>query len=171
MFYKILTYLFKCEYIYGAGDSLHIVRWVLLSLFGYKCYLHNFVGDDTSRSPHDHPKRFLIIGLAGRYQEEVRLESGDLIIKEYIAPWIRRFSPSYTHRIFDCAGAWTLVVVSPAIRPWGFWEEGRWYSWRRYIAQKLIRARRENEKDWNETWSHTVEHRDLLADEVKELIN
>lgn len=92
----------------------YLFRWTLLRTWWFAVYLHHFVGDDWSRDMHDHPKRFLSIGLRGRYVEE---------------------TPEYENE--DC---WTLAVVFKAVRPWGFWHAGQWVPWREYIGSDDAKA-------------------------------
>ncbi len=131
LFHRLLNRLFRTEEISGAGRCpTYLYRWALAKLFGCGVYLHHFVGDDWSRDLHDHPKRFLSIGLAGGYIEET--PKG---VREFKAPWIRTFPASHIHRVslgknLDC---WTLVFVFRASRPWGFINAGRWIHWREYV--------------------------------------
>ena len=74
---RLLTRLFKREEINGNGRcSTYLYRWLFQprrprALWrGFGIYLHKFVGDDWSRDLHDHPKRFVSIGLNGAYREE-----------------------------------------------------------------------------------------------------
>jgi hypothetical protein len=48
----------------------YLWRWTVAKWRGRGIYLHHFVGDDWSRDLHDHPKRFISIGLWGWYIEE-----------------------------------------------------------------------------------------------------
>lgn len=66
----------KPEEIDGGGRCpTYLYRWTLMKLpFGYKVYLHHFVGDDWSLDFHDHPKRFWSIGLWGWYEERTPIE-------------------------------------------------------------------------------------------------
>ncbi len=131
MIHKLLNRLFKLEEINGNHRCpTYLYRWTLLRLFGCGVYLHHFVGDDWSRDLHDHPKRFISIGLAGGYVEETAKG-----FREYRAPWVRSFPGAHTHRLTlgrhrDC---WTLVLVLRASRPWGFVNSGRWIPWREYV--------------------------------------
>lgn len=126
------------------GDGLcptYLYRLVLARLpGGRRLYLHHFVGDDWSLDPHDHPKYFISIGLWGSYIEEVYdISSSRVIVREkrWIAPWIRKFSATHTHRIRakETGGAWTLVYTGPVTRQWGFWhlDIRRWFP----VAQFL----------------------------------
>ncbi len=135
------------EEINGADRCpTYMYRWVVLSTRWFKVYVHRFVADDWSRDLHDHPKRFVSIGLWGRYTEHG--PGGRR--REYRAPWIRTFPASHIHRITlprACGGCgtpeghahrdplgcyiplflplecWTLIVVGRPVREWGFWHE------------------------------------------------
>lgn len=137
------------------GDGLcatYLVRWTLLKLPGRRgIYLHHFVGDDWSRDLHDHPKRFISIGLWGAYLEETFLPGAKecpcenrnehLVGSVYRAPWIRTFPAEHTHRIrlIDGRPCWTLVIVLKTVRPWGFWHRGHWVHWRKYVTSDTAR--------------------------------
>jgi hypothetical protein len=129
---SILTRLFgEPEQINGANRCpTYLYRWTVCKLPGKRgIYIHHFVGDDWSRDLHDHPKRFISIGLKGCYVEET-LKALTL----YRAPWIRSFPATHIHRIsVPYKNCWTLVVVLKATRDWGFWHMSRFIPWRRYI--------------------------------------
>jgi hypothetical protein len=127
-----LNRLFAREEMDGDGlCPTYLVRWTILKLWGGRgVYLHHFVGDDWSSALHDHPKRFISVGLRGRYRETT--PTGERI---YIAPWVRTFPATHTHRItlIDGRDCWTIVVVLKTSREWGFWSRGQWVPWRRYV--------------------------------------
>lgn len=122
---------FKLEEINGKNRCpTYLYRWTLLRVPWFSVYLHHFVGDDWSRDMHDHPKRFISIGLCGKYCEET--PHGERI---YRAPWIRTFPAHHIHRLRLVGGeeCWTLVIVLRAVRQWGFWHLGRFIPWRQYV--------------------------------------
>lgn len=158
-----ITRLFgAAEEINGGGRCpTYLYRWTVARLpFGYKVYLHHFVGDDWSLDFHDHPKRFISIGLSGWYEEhtpvtdaelaelseiiqrmgasqpDVSLELEDPIcIVRHTAPWIRTFPAEWKHRICTPSGScWTLVIVGAPSREWGFWNKGKFIHWRKYVT-------------------------------------
>lgn len=160
--YSLESALRQCDRILGPAEEInglgrcptYLYRWTLLKLRGrFSVYLHHFVGDDWSRDLHDHPKRFISIGLRGWYCEETPIfpmtyrtelwtsglgEANTFISRRiYRAPWIRTFPPTHIHRIVvpskDC---WTLVIVLKPVREWGFWPHGRWVNWRAYVQSK-----------------------------------
>lgn len=127
----MLTTLFgKPEEINGAHRCpTYMYRWFVLSTKNMKVYIHKFVGDDWSLDFHDHPKRFISIGLWGSYLEET--PSGK---RRYRAPWIRTFPADHQHRLTTPWGTcWTLVIVLKTVREWGFWHAGRFIPWREYV--------------------------------------
>lgn len=119
-----------------AGDALR--RWTLLRLpRGRALYLHHFRCSDA-RSMHDHPKRFVTIGLRGGYVEEspglfpLLWECGRLR-RQFRAPWIRAFPARHAHRVrVSRRGCWTLAYVGPKTRGWGFVHRNRWIPWQRF---------------------------------------
>jgi hypothetical protein len=138
---KILDRLFGvAEEINGRFRCpTYLYRWTLFSWRGHcSLYLHHFVGDDWSRDLHDHPKRFISIGLWGWYLEEIPVmltpETGGTKITKYRAPWIRTFPASHVHRLsVPSKNCWTLVAVLKPTREWGFWHLGRFIPWRDYV--------------------------------------
>lgn len=144
---QFIDRVFQREEMDGDGRCpTYLVRWTLLTLWsGIAVYLHHFVGDDWSFDLHDHPKRFISIGLWGAYVEGVPTpdDSSDVAAlltgvtwRIYRAPWIRTFPAKHIHRIEllpDRRPCWTLVLVLRTSRPWGFWHRGVWIPWRTYV--------------------------------------
>lgn len=116
--------------------STYLYRWVLAIGRDWKAYLHRFVGDDWSRDLHDHPKRFISVGLWGSYLEET--PAGQ---RRYRAPWVRTFPAEHRHRLTTPWGdCWTLVIVLKTQRVWGFWHQGRFIRWQDYVADGSAEA-------------------------------
>jgi len=130
MIQKLINRVFKMEEINGAERCpTYLYRWTIGRIGWLSIYLHHFVGDDWSLDYHDHPKRFISIGLWGGYREVTPDGS-----KIYRAPWIRSFPPSHAHRILTDGGtAWTLVITLKSVRAWGFLTEAGWIPWRTYV--------------------------------------
>lgn len=128
----------------GERCPTYLYRWTLFQRRGkFSVYLHHFVGDDWSRDLHDHPKRFISIGLWGWYIEETpffNTPSGIYTLtktKKYHAPWIRTFPATHIHRLtVPSKNCWTLVIVLKPVREWGFWHLGRFIPWRRYVQNE-----------------------------------
>lgn len=139
---RLFDFLFFHEEING-GDRCptYLHRWHLLRLpRKMRVYLHKFVASDWSRDHHDHPKRFISIGLKGRYREEILDPQSDHIREvAYVAPWIRTFRASHIHRLRMIPGetCWTIVFTFPEVREWGFWVKGKWTHWKEYVYGSL----------------------------------
>lgn len=142
---KILDRLFgNAEEINGRERCpTYLYRWTLLKRRNWSVYLHHFVGDDWSLDLHDHPKRFISIGLWGWYIEETPYQGSSEwaalgpVRRRFQAPWIRSFPASYIHRlVVPSRNCWTLVIVLRATRPWGFWHKGKFIGWREYVGSE-----------------------------------
>ncbi len=134
---RLAARVFAFETMSGAGACpVYLERWTLGQAFGCGLYLHHFLGDDWALDPHDHPRRFVSIGLRGWYWEETFHADGALAATtRYTAPWCRTFPPEHLHRVraAECGDTWTLVFVLPKSRPWGFVQDGRWVPFRNYV--------------------------------------
>ena len=121
-------------------------RWTIAKWRGRGIYLHHFVADDWSLDLHDHPKRFISVGLKGRYVE-ITPDHGNEVrqtkTRTLTAPWIRSFPATHVHRIRMVRGwmgqiedCWTLVIVLKPVRSWGFWHLGKFIPWREYVGSE-----------------------------------
>lgn len=127
-----------------------------------KLMIHYFLPTARDRDYHDHPRSFLTFVLRGGYEDTsrcVRCEgTGAMplfglalgvglhdkvlcskcggtgrIIDEVRAPTFRFRRADHAHiTMARQDGAWSLVVMGPLRRDWGFWREGMWWPWRRY---------------------------------------
>ena len=139
---RILTQFFAYETMSGNGACpVYLERWTMALLFGFGVYLHRFLGDDWARAPHDHPRRFISIGLWGWYDEDTFHSDGSpKATRRYRAPWIRSFPADHLHRVRASEGrAWTLVIVCRKSRPWGFVQDGKWIPFREYVFRGKAR--------------------------------
>ncbi len=137
---KWVDRVFKLEEMNGNGRCpTYLYRWILLSTPWFKLYLHHLVGDDWSKDLHDHPKRFITIGLRGGYVEQTPAKASGLYWRQYWkAPWIRSFPASHVHSIKIPPGeeCWTLCLVFKAVRSWGYWVDGEWIPWKKYVGSE-----------------------------------
>ncbi len=128
-----------CHYETMSGNGacpVYLERWTIAELFGCGLYLHHFIGDDWALDPHDHPRRFISIGLRGFYYEDVFDSKGTLTsTTRYSAPWFRSFPAEHLHRVRaeQCGNCWTLVIVLRKSRAWGFVRDGIWVPFRNYV--------------------------------------
>jgi len=147
--HRVLTTLFgKPEEINGHGRCpTYCYRWRILGgstreghKTGRAVYIHHFVGDDWALDCHDHPKRFISVGLKGGYLETTPKyfptpEQTVYTHRWYRAPWVRTFPATHIHRLqVPSTGCWTLIVTLKSIRDWGFWHLGEWIEFSRYVG-------------------------------------
>lgn len=110
------------------GDTPYLERYYISTLFGWRFYLHRFVGSDPDRGLHDHPwsKAYSLI-LSGWYYEVTR--SGERKVR-----WFNSLTGDTFHRVvlpntcdeFPNFGqpCWTLFFHKAGdVKPWGFWRE------------------------------------------------
>lgn len=152
-----LDLLWKREVI-GQEECPLMLRWTLADLGGLKLLVHHFPPEISDRDPHDHPRPFVTFVLRGRYRDESWHQlSGELEEKhglrlgEGIVPpeGIRRVehvragavkyrAAEHMHIVeTDEVGCWTLVVMGPLKREWGFMrlESGSWWPWGKYVER------------------------------------
>jgi hypothetical protein len=61
--------------------------------------------------------------------------AGDgLLVGERMTPGTLRYRAAEHRHITSThrRSAWTLVLMGPAERPWGFWRDGGWWPWKDY---------------------------------------
>lgn len=112
-----------------------------------KLMVHYFPPNVEDRDPHDHPRGFWTLVLRGRYLDLVPCETcgghgyhdcecmGEgMRVGDVMTPGMVRYRPPEHVHITQSGprGAWTIVLMGPAARAWGFWREGTWWAWRKY---------------------------------------
>ena len=159
--------VFKHEEINGGERCpTYLFRWTLLRTRWFAIYIHHFVGDDWSLDYHDHPKRFVSIGLWGRYIEETPSDAdghwetvvdddGEMIRIRWSVPdaqgrysWVRHY-PATTWSIVSCeqqAARWNAEKSGPTNWPGDF------------VPQPIVRSR-EYRAPWIRTFPAEHIHR------------
>lgn len=119
LLYLLTNYLPAREI--NDGDRPYLERYYLGTLFGWRFYLHQFVGDDPDRGLHDHPwRRAFSLILSGFYYEYTSY--GVRCVK-----WFNWLNGDSKHRVaLPAAGGkrpcWTLFAHSaPKVKKWGFY--------------------------------------------------
>lgn len=156
----------------------YLRRWVLCEAFGFRLYLHEYLGSDE-HVLHDHPNGFLTIPLKGWYYDVTHIDlPGKLakIAKTWDAArsveWDQRITDmdsiraaavkhcwdilrsdhrykpvrwptwrpaTHMHRVMIPQGEkpWTLVLMFPHHRDWGFLTAYGWVDWRSYTSRGI----------------------------------
>jgi hypothetical protein len=147
----------------GPPDCPIIYRWTLFDVGDLKLMVHRFPGGSDDRDVHDHPRPFWTFVVWGGYDDLVPCEfcKGEgwlpvpepgitslrkwcspcrgrgVLLNERMTPGklrLRKAKHAHRTRAFD-EGAWTIVLMGPLRRRWGFWRSGRWWFWRDYEAE------------------------------------
>lgn len=108
----------------------YLLRWDVIKLWGFVVKFHVFMRSDADVM-HDHPARFVSIGLAGRYHE---IDSTGKV-REYRAPWIRTFQAEHAHKILIDKPCLTLCIVFPKTRTWGFHCPNGWMPFKSFVQK------------------------------------
>lgn len=135
--------------VIGPPECPILHRWTLVKVRGRKLMLHHFLPNADDRDVHDHPSPFITIVLRGGYTDLVPCPAelcgsgiclcagtGLLVGDRMKAGMLRRRSATHAHRTkVGPNGCWTLVLMGLKSRSWGFWREGRWWSWADYTER------------------------------------
>jgi hypothetical protein len=113
-----------------------LIRWKLVAVDFAGIYLHKFMRSDYERALHDHPWGFLSLVLKGGYDEEHdNNPQRERVTISHRPGAILYRPPKWRHRVIlrDDKPSWTLVVVGPRVRAWGFWVTvSEWCPWKRH---------------------------------------
>jgi hypothetical protein len=118
-------------------DRLRIIQSPLCSI-----YLHHIHRPDIEIDPHDHPWSFISIVITGDYTEEVWPDKRDSSLS--YTSWRRRWSAhkmdrESAHIITETRKPlWTLVITGPKRTSWGFWRNGEFTPWRKYMNVRSL---------------------------------
>jgi hypothetical protein len=121
-----------------------------------KLMVHRFLPNVEDRDPHDHPRGFWTLVLRCGYWDlvpcpdcggipvvmqmppgecELCKNAGVVVGDVMRAGVIRYRAAEHTHITQSGPrGAWTVVLMGPMERPWGFLRQGRWWAFRSYEA-------------------------------------
>lgn len=131
---------FEAEVI-GQEECPLMVRWTIADLKFTKLLVHYFPPNVSDRDPHDHPRSFVTLVLHGRYFDTSWEDYGGERVPtiECVETGAVRYrSATHLHIVeTDDLGCWTIVVMGPLVREWGFMRlgTGRWWPWGKYIQR------------------------------------
>lgn len=130
--------------VIGQEACPMMLRWTFLDLGFVRAMIHYFPPEVSDRDPHDHPRSFLTFVLRGRYVD-TSWEKVDLPDQEYMATIEMVYAGRVIYRPAkhlhivetDQVGCWTLVVMGPLQREWGFVRLNTmdWWPWGKYIQR------------------------------------
>lgn len=105
------------------GDPM-LVRWRIVQTPYGALYLHKFLRGDSDPYVHDHPWSFFSIILRGGYTEARRNNKTYLLWQHHIKRFniMHRYDAHYIMTL-DRTPTWSLLLVGPRKRTWGFYVE------------------------------------------------
>ena len=131
------------EHITRSDGDPYLTRYVLLKTRWLKVFVHRFHAPD-GRCLHDHPWAWWVsVVLWGGYTEALQSRLGDQweawqrVTRS--AGSIAFHGQRHVHRIerlHPTRQTWSLVVVGPHVRPWGFFTKWGWIGYRRYSESR-----------------------------------
>jgi hypothetical protein len=113
----------------NGTDVPYLLRWFVRkgAEDGNRIYLHCFMRSDYERALHDHTSQSTSIILQGGYIEHMPDEvvcrrEGDIIVRSAYA----------RHRVelLNNQVSWSLFLLGPKVRDWGFYCQDGWKPWR-----------------------------------------
>lgn len=142
----------RIEWARGIGlpEKSYLRRWS----FGHRkigsVRLHQWLGPDDDRAPHDHPWWFITFVIKGSYLDYTPSpDPSQVMTGELVPRWAVRYRPArHRHTVDPFKSTWTLVVTGPVVRKWGFWpyESGR---------RKFVKANKWFASRGHHTWKES----------------
>jgi hypothetical protein len=117
---------------YDRPERNYLTRWRIVQTPWAAIYLHRMDGPDPRPTLHDHPWRFLSIVLRGGYVER-RRDPVDLAVRARTVRHVNVMGLQDAHSIRELlrVPTWTLLLVGPRVRTWGYLEPaGSTAAWR-----------------------------------------
>lgn len=118
-----------------------MVRWTVVKFpFGLgKLLVHHFPPNVTDRDPHDHPSPFITLIVKGGYFNTEWEKYGEKTVPtvEWLGRGALRYRPAAHMHITttDQRGSWSVVLMGPKTRAWGFLRNGVWMAWKPYVER------------------------------------
>ena len=119
--------------IRSKEGKLHFRRWELLKTRWFSIYIHGIYAADEDKHLHNHPWDYTSITLKGKFIEET--QTGFNLMKPF--KMVTRDGKDY-HKIKELKSksVYTLFIVSPIKRLWGYRVDGRWMPHDKYRELK-----------------------------------
>lgn len=119
----------------------YLTRWRVIQCPWGGVFLHAIRLPDRDRHLHDHPWGFVGLILRGGYTERVA-EGGGQVRRRWRRGSIHRLRATDAHAIetLHDAPVWTLLLVGPRHRDWGYWTETGWVRHEAYHAHRRTMA-------------------------------
>lgn len=140
----------RWAYTIVVDGEKYLTRILSPRLFGCRVYLHHFHRPDAGRHLHNHPWKWAAsLLLSGSYEEDrvdmptieawrSYLVDGFEVLHEH--KHVRRTNVIHDtdyHRVTRLHGdVWTLFVVGPENKDWGFLVRGHHVPWKKHLGKE-----------------------------------
>jgi len=128
---SVLKKLFPCKTILDAcapETGPLLLRYIILKRPSFAIFIHHLMRSDYDRCLHDHPWSFLTWRL-GPYIEHT--ERGAFPRRRFSIGWR---PAEFKHRLQMDRPVWTVVLRFRYQRVWGFWPNGLFVAWNKYLS-------------------------------------
>jgi hypothetical protein len=122
---RILCFILRYREIWNNGKFYMRRFYLTPAVFGYQWRLHHILLSDPEPDPHDHPYDFWswIISKTGYLEQVFTQHSGDTSLSKwnFRKRWSFVFRAAETiHRLKLYDDVWSIVLVGPTRRIWGY---------------------------------------------------
>lgn len=105
----------------GLKECPYFRLWAVITKRG-SIRLHNWLGEDDHRFPHNHPYFFVTFVLRGGYDDYSYDEHGTVKNIEKMRAGMIRYRPAdHMHQVLNVLpNTWTLLITGAPLHRWGF---------------------------------------------------
>jgi len=127
---------FPCVTVVDEPGVQFLKRYYIIKTKFFSVYIHQILRDDDA-DMHDHPWPFVVVILKQGYREVMPTQTK---IRKRFA--VFGHLPSCSHRIelIDNQPSWSLVMMGPKVREWGFHTKAGWVSFKKYLNKQLSKG-------------------------------
>jgi hypothetical protein len=120
----------------GLPECPYFRLWAVIAK-KWSARLHNWLGDDDHRHPHNHPYWFVTFVLRGGY-DDVSYDpiNGSVLDVDKVRAFSWRYRPAHhMHQVLNVLpNTWTFLITGPAVTRWGFLVGGKIIKRDKYFA-------------------------------------
>lgn len=119
--------------IRSKEGKLHFRRWQLLKTRWFSIYIHGIYAADQDKHLHNHPWDYKSLVLKGSYIEETNSGINTL---QFGTITYRNGKDYHKIKTLLTKSVYTLFIVSPVKRIWGYQVDGSWMNHEEYRKLK-----------------------------------
>ena len=124
------------DFTIGDPARPYMHRWHLIPANRlFTVYLHHILRSDDDRAFHDHPSASLSLMIAGEMNEHYYDNTGGGCRRDITPGSLIYRGSTFAHMLVIPRGksAWTVFIMGPRWRTWGFHCPNGWRPWTEYV--------------------------------------